>query len=203
MVRDGDLVRRALRISALSAVWTLTSSTVAVAIGLAHDSLALIVFGAVAAFDCASDTVLVVHFRAEQRGRSAERLEHVALQIVSVGLAAVGIAAVAFSFNHLRDRAAAESSTEAVVLAAASFVVLAVLAIRKRHIAMRLPSPGLEADGELTAVGAVLAAVTLGGAASASAFDWWWADPAAALITGLGAIGLSAATAREWRQATA
>ncbi len=69
----------------------------------AHDSLALIVFGAVAVFDCASSVVLTVHFRAEQQGRSSEHLELVVLRIVSVGLVAVGLSAV-WSSPRTSDR---------------------------------------------------------------------------------------------------
>jgi hypothetical protein len=41
MAHDDDLVRRALVISAASAVWTFSSSVAAVLIGLENDSLAL------------------------------------------------------------------------------------------------------------------------------------------------------------------
>ena len=196
MARDETLLWRALRVSMISAVWTLASSIGSVAIGFANESLALVVFGAVAVFDCASDIVLVVHFRAERRGRSAEHLETVVFRIVAGGLLAVGVAAVWFSINHLRDHAAVHSSGEAIALAAASSVVLSALAARKRHIAVRLPSRALQADGHLTAVGAVLAVVTLAGIATAKAFDWWWADPVAAMVIGIGAIGLSVITSR-------
>ena len=188
-----------LVISAASAVWTFSSSIAAVLIGLENDSLALVVFGAVAVFDCGSDVVLVAHFRAAQQGRDAEHLERVALRIVSVGLVAIGLASVGFSIRHLSDHQAADSSVAAIVLASASLVVLALLAYGKRVIGTRLPSRALHADGQLTGVGAVLAAVTLGGTAATGAFDWWWADPAAALLIGVGAITLGLLTAKDVR----
>jgi divalent metal cation (Fe/Co/Zn/Cd) transporter len=184
-------------VSALSVAWTFVSSGLAIALGLAHDSLALIVFGSVAVFDCASSTVLVVHFRAERRGQRADHLERVVLRIVSVGLVAVGLTAAWFSVEHLRDHAEADSSGSSIALAGASVVVLAVLALEKRHVGGGLPSRALAADGHLTSVGAVLAAVTLGGTVASSTFDWWWADPTAALVTGLGAIALGVNTARD------
>ena len=192
-------VRNALQVSAVSAAWTLTASLAAITIGLADGSLALVAFGAVQMFDFAADVVLVIHFRAARRGRHADHLERVVLRIVSAGLVAVGVAAVVASIRHLADRQAAHSSTAAIVLAGASFVFLAGLAWRKRHIALRLPSRALHADGQLSAVGAVLAAVTLGGAAMTALFGWWWSDPIAALLIGVGAIGLGVVTARDAR----
>jgi divalent metal cation (Fe/Co/Zn/Cd) transporter len=192
-------VLSALRVSTTSAAWTAAASAAAIAIGVANESLALVAFGAVQLFDFAADVVLVVHFRAAHQGRDAEHLEKVVLRIVSAGLAAVGFAAVVVSIRHLADHQAAQSSTAAVVLAAGSFVFLAFLAYAKHHIAVRLPSRALHADGQLSAVGAVLAGVTLGGAAATTAFDWWWADPVAALLIGIGAIGLGVLTAKDAR----
>jgi len=192
-------VLSALRVSATSAAWTLIASVLAIAIGVADESLALITFGAVQLFDFAADVVLVIHFRAARKGRDAEHLERVVLRIVSAGLTAVGVAAVVFSVGHLTDHQAAHSSTAAIILAAVSCASLALLAFRKRQIAQRLPSRALHADGQLSAVGAVLAAVALKGAALNRAFDWWWADPVAALIIGAGAVALGVLTAKDAR----
>ena len=64
---------------------------------------------------------------------------------------------------------------------AASLGTLAVLALRKRWLARLLPSHALLADSHLSAVGAVLAAVTLAGVVATRGLGWWWADPAAAI----------------------
>jgi divalent metal cation (Fe/Co/Zn/Cd) transporter len=81
-----------------------------------------------------------------------------------------------------------------VVLAAVSVVALTAIALRKRYIAVRLPSDGLRADGNLSAVGATLAGVTVVGTGMAEIFDWWWADPLAALLIACGAIVLGVRT---------
>lgn len=188
-----DLLRSALRVSAASAAWTLTASVAAIVLGLSNGSLALVSFGAVQLFDFAADVVLVVHFRA---GAAAEHLERVVLRVVAAGLFAVGCVTAVVSVVYLVNHAAADESLGSVVFAVASLVALTALAVRKRHLSVRLPSHALRADGNLTAVGAALAAVTVGGIVMAGAFDWWWADPAAALVIALGAIGVGARTAR-------
>lgn len=188
-----DLLRSALRVSAASAAWTLTASVAAIVLGLSNGSLALVSFGAVQLFDFAADVVLVVHFRA---GAAAEHLERVVLRVVAAGLFAVGCVTAVVSVVYLVNHGAADEFLGSVVFAVVSLVALTALAVRKRHLSVRLPSHALRADGNLTAVGAALAAVTVGGIVMAGAFDWWWADPAAALVIALGAIGVGARMAR-------
>jgi divalent metal cation (Fe/Co/Zn/Cd) transporter len=190
------VLRSALRVSTASAVWTLTASVAAIVIGVADASLALVAFGAVQLFDFAADLVLIVHFRA---GAAAEHLERTVLRVVAAGLLAVGFATAVVSALHLAGHDAADTSAGSVALAGASLVALTALAVRKRHLAVALPSRALRADGNLTAVGAALAAVTLAGTAAGSTLDWWWADPAAALVIAIGAIGLGAVTGNQAR----
>ena len=172
------LLRSAVLVSSLSAAWTLAASVTAIAIGLADASLALVAFGAVQVFDFAADAVLIIHFR---DGARAEHLERVVLRVVAVGLVAVGTVTVVVSVLHLRHHDEASYSAGSIILAAASLVALTALAVRKRQLAVRLPSAALRADGNLSAVGAGLAAVTVGGIVVGAVFGWWWADPVAAL----------------------
>jgi divalent metal cation (Fe/Co/Zn/Cd) transporter len=72
------------------------------------------------------------------------------------------------------------SSVGGVALAGASLVALSTLSWRKHHVAVRIPSDALLADSRLSAIGAVLAAVTLAGTGATRSLGWWWADPVAA-----------------------
>jgi divalent metal cation (Fe/Co/Zn/Cd) transporter len=185
------VTRSALRVSLASAVWTFLASAAAMAVGIATGALALVAFGVVQLFDFDADVVLVVHFRV---GAAAAHLERVVLRIVASGLLALGTVTAIVSVLHLRTGEAPRSAIAGIVLAAVSVVVLTVLALRKRHVAARLSSRALRADGNLTSVGAALAAITVAGTSSAQAFDLWWMDPVAALVIGIGAIGMGAAT---------
>jgi len=69
-----------------------------------------------------------------------------------------------------------------IALSGTSVVVLSILAWVKLRLARRLDSGALRGDGILSAAGAALAAAALLGLLLAEAFDWWWADPTAALI---------------------
>ena len=56
------------------------------------------------------------------------------------------------------------------------------LAWRKFRVGSELGSPALRGDGVLTLAAAALAAITLAALLVNAAFDWWWADPLAALV---------------------
>ena len=138
-----------------------------------------------------------------RRADDADHLERAALRVITVGLVAVGMVTAVVSVIQLINEHHPSGAAAAVVLAAASLVALSVLALRKRHVAIRLPSRALKADGQLTTVGAVLAGVTLLGTAASAALGWWWADPAAALATAIGAIVLGILVHRDVRGAVA
>ena len=184
------MLKSALRVSIVSAIWTLLASLSLVVVGIRDGSLALVAFGAVGLFDFASDLVLVVHFRASLRQRDSAHLERVAIRIVGAGLIAVGATATVYSFIHLGTRHTTTPSALSLGLSAVSLIALTALAVRKAQIAVQLPSIALAADGKLTTIGAVLAAVTLAGTAVVEAFAWWWADPVAAAVIGLAAATL-------------
>ena len=56
-----------------------------------------------------------------------------------------------------------------------------LLARAKRRVAFQLGSGALAAESKQTSLCAYLSAILLGGLALNALFDWWWADPVAAL----------------------
>jgi len=194
---DRSLVLAALRVSLLSVVWTVVSSTLAVVIGLHQKAFVLVTFGAVGIVDCVGSIALTLHFAHVLRAQSiSERLETVAHRIVLVGLLCVGSAAVLVGAVRLSSNATSSTSTVGVILAATSLVALFILALRKMSVARRLPSPPLRSDGQLSGVGASLAAVTLIGTFLESSFHVHWADSTATIILGVVAAALSITTMR-------
>jgi divalent metal cation (Fe/Co/Zn/Cd) transporter len=88
----------------------------------------------------------------------------------------------------------ASTSDAGVGIAAASLVVLAVLAALKVRIAGRVPSRALRADGFLSGIGAAQAGVVLLGAEATSVLAWDWADNVAATVVGTVAVAISVTT---------
>jgi divalent metal cation (Fe/Co/Zn/Cd) transporter len=191
-------VNAALRVSMLSMVWTLVSSVFAVIIGLRSRTSVLVAFGAVGVVDAIGSASLTVHFlHGLRHDQLSERLERLSHRIVLTGLLVVGSAAVIGGVLRLILKSSRGSSDAGVVLAAVSFVVLLVLSSRKLQVARRIASEALRSDGHLSAVGAVLAAVTLVGTVLERWLGWGWADAVATIVLGTVAVWLAVATWRE------
>jgi divalent metal cation (Fe/Co/Zn/Cd) transporter len=169
----------------------------AIGIGVAGGSLVLIAFGAIGLLDAAGSATLAVHFRHALRHEAiSERHERLALRVVTLGMATIGVATVVGSAYRIAAGSGNKPVVVGVVLAGVSVLVLALLARRKYHIAPRIPSHALRADGWLSACGALLALTTLLGTGLQAAFGWWWLDPVSAIGVACGAVGLSVALAK-------
>src|SRR5437016_12212515 len=84
---DVDQVRRAIRWSAASVVWTVGSSSVAIVAGLASGSILLVVFGSIGAMDLIGSLVLVAHFHHVLRHQAVSvRRERTALLVIALGM---------------------------------------------------------------------------------------------------------------------
>ena len=185
-------VRAGLHVSIVSLIWTLIVGGGSLAVGLGTGSLAIGAFGAVGLLDAVGSATLVVHFRhAHGRGEVSHRLETVTHRIVAVGLAITGLATAVLSVHRLVSNDSGGSSVLGIALSAGSIAVLAILAIRKRDIAARIPSRALRADAMVSAVGAVLAIIAAVGVILHKSIGWWWADPIAAAVVGAAAMGLA------------
>jgi divalent metal cation (Fe/Co/Zn/Cd) transporter len=187
-----DDLEAGLRVSVVSIVWTVVASAVAVTLGLLTPSLVLVAFGLTGLLDAAGSFALVLHFRHALRHEAiSERRERLALRVVGVGLIVTGAATSVESVRRLLTHGAGHRSWAGAVLAAASVIVLGVLATMKRRIAARVQSDALRADSWLSATGALLGVVTVVGAAVSRV---WWLDAGSALAIGAVAAGLGVHT---------
>jgi divalent metal cation (Fe/Co/Zn/Cd) transporter len=179
-------------VSIASIAWTTVANTASIALGIAAGSVVLIAFGMTGLLDAAGSVSLVAHFRhALHHEVISARHERIALHVVTLGLATVGVVTLLASAERLATHAEASSSPLGSAIAAASIVVLGVLAVRKHQIARRIASRPLHADGWLSATGCLLALVTVAGSILVGQLGWWWADPGAAAVIGCAAIVLA------------
>jgi divalent metal cation (Fe/Co/Zn/Cd) transporter len=188
-------VRAARHVSEVSIAWTLVASTLAIGFGIAAGSSALVAFGFVGYVDLAGSVALVHHFRhALRTDELSDRFERRAHRIVIVGLLVIGLVAIVISAIRLVSGHRPSSSDAGLAIAAASLVVLAVLAVLKVRLGKRVPSAALRSDGFLSGIGAAQAAVVLLGAEATNVLSWHWADDAAAIVVGAVAIGIAVMT---------
>jgi ferrous-iron efflux pump FieF len=189
---DDDTARAARRVSELSVVWTVIASSIAITLGVRSESVVLIAFGAIGIVDAIGSVALVHHFRhALRTSELSDRFERRAHLIVITGLGTLGVATIVVSTLRLITGASAEASSAGAVIAGVSLVALVGLAARKQWVARRVGSPALLADGYLSAIGALQAAVALAGLAATRWLGWHWADAVAAIVVGAVALTLA------------
>jgi divalent metal cation (Fe/Co/Zn/Cd) transporter len=85
------------------------------------------------------------------------------------------------SVEALLRREAPERSLPGITIAAASLIVMPLLARAKRRVARGIDSAALAADAKQTELCTYLSAILLGGLLLNATLGWWWADPVAAL----------------------
>ena len=174
-------LRAALRVSILSVTWTVVASTSAIVAGVVAHTLVLIVFGLTGVLDAAGSWALALHFKhALIHVTVSEKRERIALRVVSFGLISIGVFTIEESARRLATDSRSHASIAGVVIAAASILVLASLAARKRRVSRSVRSTALLADSWLSATGAALAVIAIVGTALGARASW--VDPVAALL---------------------
>jgi divalent metal cation (Fe/Co/Zn/Cd) transporter len=181
------LQRRALWLEYATIAWNVGEAVLAIALGVAAGSLALIGFGADSIIEVFASSVVVWHLRPGHPVDHPERTR-LALRLVAFAFLAL---AVVLSVAAIRDlalrRHAGESPLGIAYLGAAAAVMFA-LAIAKRRTAARLDSAPLRSEAALTFLDGILSTLTLTGLALNAALGWWWADPAAALVVAVASL---------------
>jgi len=183
MATRANHVRQALWLSAFSVAWSGIVGSIAVAVAVAGGGLSLLGFGVDAVIDAAASVTLIWRFTVEaaQPDRAA-RVERTAERVIGAALIALAAYLIAGSARSLALQSHPEGSVATIALLAASVVALPALAAAKYRVAGRLASGALRADSVLTAVAALLAAISLASLAVSDTFGLWWADAIAALI---------------------
>jgi divalent metal cation (Fe/Co/Zn/Cd) transporter len=185
MVARATSLRRALLLSGLSIAWNGVMGSAAVYTAFVSGSLSLLGFGADAVIDAVASVALIWRFAVESREpERAARVERTAERVVGLALIALAVYLVGGSLRSLSQGAHPDPSSASIALLIASLAVLPPLAFAKYRVAIHLASGALRADSVLTAVAALLAAISLLSLAAAGLFGLWWADAIAAVVVG-------------------
>jgi len=176
-------LRTGLRLEVFTVGWNVIEAVVAIGAGAIAGSVALVGFGLDSVIESISGLALYHRLRGELKGDESRNDEREKRALLFVGVSFFLIAAYVTyeSLNTLLSREPPEHSVPGIVLAALSLIVMPVLGWRKLVTARALESRALEADAMETFVCAYLSFALLIGLLLNSMFDWWWADPVAAL----------------------
>lgn len=172
-------VRRGRRLEYFTIIWNCLESLIAIGSGLLAGSIALVGFGVDSLIESSSGVALLWRLRDGEKGDKREQaaLKHVGISFLLLA------GYVAFNaIKALIRREPPEASYIGIALALLSLAVMPLLARMKRQVAAQLNSHALQADSRQTDICAYLSAILLGGLLLNAIFNWWWADPLAAMM---------------------
>lgn len=168
-------VIRARRLEYLTLGWNSLEALVSIIAGFFAGSIALVGFGFDSVIECASGATVLWRLRDERRERTAVKLVGVSFLALA---AYVGVDAT----KALITKEPPERTIIGICIAAASLIVMPLLARAKRRVAGELNSGAMQADSRQTDLCAYLSAILLGGLILNATLHWWWADPIAAFV---------------------
>ncbi len=181
--------RTAVRLAWATIGWNVIEAVAAIGAGTAAGSIALVGFGLDSTIEVMSAAVIVWQFR----GLAHER-EQRALRLIAISFFVLGAYVAVQAIVDLAGRARPDSSAVGIGIAAASLIVMPLLARLKRRTGRRMGSATVLADSKQTQLCTYLSAILLGGLILNATAGWWWADPVAA-------IAIAALAVNEGRQA--
>jgi divalent metal cation (Fe/Co/Zn/Cd) transporter len=182
--RKERLHRRGVRLEVFTVAWNVVEAVVAVGVGIAVGSVALIGFGADSGIEIISAVALL--WRLLKAGPHASvpeesAAERKALYLVAATFFLLALYILYEAVGALISGEGPESSIVALVLSAVSLVIMPVLAYLKGRTGREMGSRALVADSVETWVCAYLSVALLAAVVLNAAFGWWWADPVGAL----------------------
>ena len=182
--RKERLHRRGVRLELFTVAWNVVEAVVAVGVGIAVGSVALIGFGADSGIEVISAVALL--WRLLKAGPHASvpeesAAERKALYLVAATFFLLTLYILYEAVGALISGEGPESSIVALVLSAVSLVIMPVLAYLKGRTGREMGSRALVADSKETWVCSYLSLALLLGVGLNVLFGWWWADPLGAL----------------------
>jgi len=176
------VVRRGQFLTGLTIAYNLLEAILSIGAGIAAGSVALVGFGFDSVLELTSSVAALWRLgtdRAADRRAHADRL---ALRIVGACFLLLAAYVLTDAVYALLTREVADESPIGIAVAAASLVVMPLLARAKRRVATSLASQALSAEARQTELCTWLSAILLGGLLLNATLGWWWADPLAALV---------------------
>src|SRR5438067_639173 len=181
--RSGQ-VRLGIGIELVTIVWMTIEASVALSVGFMTRSVSLQGFGIDSIIELIAGGILLWRLLIEQRGSSAEAVEHAerrAAWITAIGLFALAAYIVADSAFSFITQTKPEASWWGVGLAIAALIIMPLLWQGKLRVAKYIGSAALKADAACSVTCAYMSLTLLTGLLLNRLFGWWWADPLAAL----------------------
>ncbi|ABD12079.1 hypothetical protein ThrDRAFT_02524 [Frankia casuarinae] len=183
-----DLLARRIRLLVgVTIAYNVVEAVVALTLGAAASSTALIGFGLDSVIEVSSAAAVVWQFSASDHAVREAR-ERRALRIIAVSFVALAVYVTVNVVRSLTGRQDADGSVPGIVLAAVSLAVMPFLSAAQRRTGRELGSASAVADSKQTLLCTYLSAVLLAGLLLNATLGWSWADPLAALVIAVIAV---------------
>jgi divalent metal cation (Fe/Co/Zn/Cd) transporter len=179
--RRRALVRRGAWLGVATIAYNAVEAVLSLAAGAAAGSVALVGFGVDSVIELSAGGAALWRLRADGDPARRERVERMAHRVVGACFLALAAYVAVDAAHSLWARDEPRESPLGIAIAAASVVIMPLLARAKRRVARGLSSGALAAEATQTALCSYLSAILLGGLALNAGLGWWWADPVAAL----------------------
>lgn len=180
------LETRGLRLEYATILWNVVEMFIAIGLGVAARSVALVAFGLDTMVELFASGVVVWHLR--HPGRDSDRITARALRLVAVAFFVLAVVVTVSAVSTLATSTAPDESPFGIAYLALTAAVMLSLGAAKRATGRRLGSEPLTAEARMSIIDAALALGVLVGLAANALFGWWWADPIAALLVAVAAI---------------
>jgi divalent metal cation (Fe/Co/Zn/Cd) transporter len=175
------VVRRAQWLTSATLLYNSLEAVLSIGAGALAGSVALVGFGVDSVIELTAGVAALWRLRADVDPLTRARTERHTVRMIGLCFLALAVYVAYDSLQALIGRRAPGKSVVGIVIAAASLIVMPLLAHAKRRVAFRLASGAIAAEARQTQICAYLSAILLVGLAFNATVGWWWADPTAAL----------------------
>ncbi len=177
-----ELIFQGQRLEYFTVAWNSMEALVSIIAGLIAGSVSLIGFGLDSLIEVASGAALLWRLHHDLDHSRREQVERTTLRIVGGCFVALALYILYESGSTLMGHEIPERSIPGIVVAAASVVVMPLLARAKRRVAAGMGSGAMHADSRQADFCTYLSAILLGGLLLNALLGWWWADPVAGIV---------------------
>lgn len=176
------IVRRGQWLTWATVAYNSIEAFVSIGAGLVAGSVALVGFGLDSVLELTSSLAALWRLGGDRDPVRREQTERHALRVIGACFLLLAAWVTVDAGRSLLTREAPEESPLGIAIAAASLIVMPMLARAKRRVADHLSSRALNAEARQTELCTILSAILLGGLLLNALMGWWWADSVAALV---------------------
>jgi divalent metal cation (Fe/Co/Zn/Cd) transporter len=187
-------VSRIRALSWITLVWLALDGVIGMTAGVTANSVALIGWGLDCAIQSAAALILIWRFNVSRlRSQDAERL---AQRVIAVSFLLLVPYIVVVATDQLATGGGADASRIGIALAATDAILMPFLGVAKKRAGTQIDSYATARAGVQNIICAYLSVAVLVGLAVNAGWQWWWADPIAALLV---AVSCLLAGINTWR----